>query len=212
MRFGPILWHGLKVLEGFNKWGFRMEATVSSKAECIALIWCIVTQFEDVKYGCDMSLKVEVWRSGTLVMRDHSIVPIIGDKGFNRSFCGLHGTGQKQVCLYTWRRKHGLVQSLQYGDMVCFHIQHDKDVQMEAGGICMVHIEDENLVMAMNSLVLNKTHSQHFASQFGQLLLEDSSEELDEDIYDLQEAMNLELELYKRSLPGHPSQKRQRID
>ena len=41
----------------------------------------------------------------------------------------------------------------------------------------MVHREDENLVMAMNSEVLDKTQSEHLSSQFGCLVLEDSSEE-----------------------------------
>ena len=151
-----------------------MEAIVTSKAECIALIWCILctpvgTKFGESGHRTRMSQKVEVRRSGRLVMEDRVT---------NYFNCDLCDTGCNQVLLCTWRREHGVVQSLQYGDMVTFHITcFRKEVRVVEGGVCMVHREDENLVMAMNSEVMDKIQSEDLASQFGRLVLEDSSEE-----------------------------------
>ena len=85
-----------------------MEAIVTSKAECIALIWCILCTLVGTKFGesrCRtiMLLKVEVWRSGRLVMEDRIT---------NYFNCDLCDTGCNQVLLCTWRREHGVVQSL----------------------------------------------------------------------------------------------------
>ena len=151
-----------------------MEAMVTSKAECIALIWCILctpggTKFWESGHRTRMSLKVEVRRSGRFVMKD---------KVTNCFHCDSCDIGRNRVWLCTWRREHGVVQSLQYDDMVSFQIKcFEKEVRVVEGGVCMVHREDENLVMAMNSEVLDKIQFEDLASQFGRLVLEDSSEE-----------------------------------
>ena len=92
------------------EWMLVMEAIVTSKAECIALIWCIQCTPAGTKFGESgrrtfMLLKVEVWRSGWLVMEDESEVT-------NYFSCDLCDTGWNQVWLCTWRRKRGVVQSL----------------------------------------------------------------------------------------------------
>ena len=51
--------------------------------------------------------------------------------------------------------------------MVSFHIKFfEKEVRVVEGGVCMVHIEGENLVMAMNSQMISKTQSQHLIVQY----------------------------------------------
>ena len=130
-----------------------MEAMVTSKAECIALIWCILytpvgTKFWESRDPLHILPTVEVRRSGRLVMDDKV------NNYFHRDSCD---TGRNRVWLCTWRREHGVVQSLQYGDMVSFHIEFlGEEVRVVEGGVCMVHRDDENLVMAMNSEVLDK--------------------------------------------------------
>ena len=85
--------------------------------------------------------------------------------------------------------------------MVSFHIKcFEKEVRVVEGGVCMVHIEGENLVMAMNPEVLSKTQSQHLVVQYSQLLFVDISEELDEvldKIYSQLQVCELHLELDK---------------
>ena len=76
-------------------WRLVMEAIVSSTTKYIALICCIlctpvVTKFGESRCCSLMSLKVEVWRSGRLVVEDQSFVPIF-------VFCGLRGMDQSQV-------------------------------------------------------------------------------------------------------------------
>jgi hypothetical protein len=89
------------------------------------------------------------------------------------------------VQLWTMRREHLIVQSLQHGDRICMHMRDDlngsvhlTDCTVVEGGVCIVHHEDENLVLAVNSEVLSKGQSEGLAKQFGQLVLEGKDEQL----------------------------------
>ena len=78
-----------------------IKVAISSKAQCIALIWSIVHTmdsflfpvFEERYLHSAMSTMVEVWRNERLVMEGVFGVPTIRDEAFYQSFCGLHGTG-----------------------------------------------------------------------------------------------------------------------
>jgi hypothetical protein len=87
-----------------------LRASIRSKAECVALVWCVATSFP--KRGSDFfnQLRVEVWRAGRLVL-EPSPCPFV--RGSSDS---------SQVYLGTMRREHLAVQSLQLGDQICFHV------------------------------------------------------------------------------------------
>jgi hypothetical protein len=146
-----------------------LRASIRSKAECVALVWCVATSFP--KRGSDFfnQLMVEVWRAGRLVLECSE---------------GLHVRGSSyssQVYLGTMRREHLAVQSLQLGDQICIHMRlwaGDGTCTVVEGAVCVVYSEDENLALMVNSEALSQSKSQDLALQFGQLVLEDKAEEL----------------------------------
>jgi hypothetical protein len=151
---------------GKGEWALVVEASIESKAECIALVCCVATTngYEESPHGL-VALKVEVWRGGRLVM-ESTLFP------YWSRYPSL-------VQLWTMRREHLIVQSLQHGDRICIHMRtYDPGWTVVEGAVCIVHREDENLVLAVNSEVLNKSQSEGLAKQFGQLVLEGKDEQL----------------------------------
>lgn len=144
-----------------------LEASIKSNAECIALVCCVATTNCDVEcFDWGVVVKVEVWRDGRLAME-------------SSFFQYLTNSGLSLVQLWTLRREHLIVQSLQHGDRICICVQsYDKRCTVVEGAVCAVHREDENLVLAVNSEVLSKSQSEGLALQFGQLVLEGKDEQL----------------------------------
>jgi hypothetical protein len=164
----PVLPNGMAkqlVVTGNEKWTLVLGASIRSKAECVALVWCLVINFQESVYALWIDLKVEVWRAGRLVLEC-------------REFPEVRGTSDSsQVYLGTMRREHLAVQSIQLGDQVCFHLKSQKvDCTVVEGVVCVVYSEDENLALMVDSEVLSRSKSQDLALQFGQLVLEDKDE------------------------------------
>jgi hypothetical protein len=161
----PLLPNGISnhlVVLVKREWTLVLEASIESKAECIALVYCVVTNNHQVY----PHVKVEVWRGGRLAM-ESSLSPY-----FMRTYTSV-------VQLWTMRREHLIVQSLQHGDRICIHMRaYDPGWTVVEGGVCIVHRENENLVLAVNSEVLSKSESEGLAKQFGQLVLEGKDEQL----------------------------------
>jgi hypothetical protein len=160
----PLLPNGISnpllLLRSF-KWALVVEASIESKAECIALVCCVATNGHEYP-----NVKVEVWRGGRLVVE---------------STLSQYSTSRDPslVQLWTMRREHLIVQSLQLVDRICIHmIVYRSGCTMVEGAVCIVHREDENLVLAVNSEVLSKSQSEGLAKQFGQLVLEGKDEQL----------------------------------
>jgi hypothetical protein len=168
----PVLPNGMAkqlVVTGNEKWTLVLGASIRSKAECVALVWCLVINFQESVYALWIDLKVEVWRAGRLVLEC-------------REFPEVRGTSDSsQVYLGTMRREHLAVQSLQLGDQICFLISPwtRYSCTVEEGAVCVVYSEDENLALMVNSEALSQSKSQDLALQFGQLVLEDKDEQLD---------------------------------
>jgi hypothetical protein len=172
----PLLPNGMAndlVLPGSMEWALVLEASISSKAECIALVWCLMTNSHDKGLNY-IRPKVEVWRGGRLAMQS-SLSPAVN---VNES---------SQVWLWTMRRDHHAVQSLQHGDQIRFlmgassasnTLLSDGSCRVVEGAVCVVYDEDEKLLLAVNSEMLSKSQSQSLATQFGQLVLEDKGEQL----------------------------------
>jgi hypothetical protein len=162
----PLLPNGISnqlvVLERLG-WTLVLEASIESKAECIAVVCCVATTNGYEKY---FDVKAEVWRGGRLAME--SWLPVC----FTSRYTSV-------VQLWTMRREHLIVQSLQHGDRICIHMRaYDPGWTVVEGGVCIVHRENENLVLAVNSEVLSKSESEGLAKQFGQLVLEGKDEQL----------------------------------
>jgi hypothetical protein len=172
----PLLPNGMAndlVLPRSEEWALVLEASISSKAECIALVWCLLTSSHDMDFVY-IETKVEVWRGGRLVI-ESTLSPywIDGDPSL--------------VWLWTMRREHHAVQSLQHGDQIRFlmgassasnTLLSDGSCRVVEGAVCVVYDEDEKLLLAVNSEMLSKSQSQSLATQFGQLVLEDKGEQL----------------------------------
>jgi hypothetical protein len=146
-----------------------LGASIRSKAECVALVWCVATRFP--KRGSDFlnQLRVEVWRAGRLVL-EPSPCPFV--RGCSDS---------SQVYLGAMRREHLAVQSLQLGDQICFHMRPwggGGTCRVVEGAVCVVYSEGDNLALMVNSEALSQSKSQDLALQFSQLVLEDKAEEL----------------------------------
>jgi hypothetical protein len=162
----PLLPNGifnqLVVLERLG-WTLVLEASIESKAECIAVVCCVATTNGYEKY---FDVKAEVWRGGRLAME--SWLPVC----FTSRYTSV-------VQLWTMRREHLIVQSLQHGDRISIHVSvGGTGWTVVEGGVCIVHRENENLVLAVNSEVLSKSESEGLAKQFGQLVLEGKDEQL----------------------------------
>jgi hypothetical protein len=164
----PLLPNGMAndlVLPRSGRWALVLEASISSKAECIALVWCLMTNSHDMDFNY-IEMKVEVWRGGRLTM-ESSLSPFVNARE------------SSHVRLWTMRREHHALQSLQHGDQFCFLMRLIKgDCRVVEGAGCVVYNEDENLVLAVNSEMLSKSQSQNLATQFGQLVLEDKDQQL----------------------------------
>jgi hypothetical protein len=147
-----------------------LRASVRSKAECVALVWCVVIVFQEKNSGLWIVMKVEVWRAGRLVLECSEVLHVRGS------------SDSSQVYLGTMRREHLAVQSLQLGDQICIHMRlwaGDGTCTVVEGAVCVVYSEDENLALMVNSEALSQSKSQDLALQFGQLVLEDKDEQLD---------------------------------
>lgn len=84
-----------------------------------------------------------------------------------------------QVWLWTMRREHHALQSLQHGDQICFLMRlSNGSCTVVEGAVCVVYNEEEKLLLAVNLEMLSKSQSQNLATQFGQLVLEDKDEQL----------------------------------
>jgi hypothetical protein len=164
----PLLRNGMAsdlVLSRSGEWALVLEASISSKAECIALVWCFMTNSHDQGFYSSET-KVEVWRGGRLAMQS-SLSP-----SWNVNESSL-------VWLWTMRRDHHAVQSLQHGDQIRFLMcAISGSWTVVEGAVCVVYDEDEKLLLAVNSEMLSKSQSQSLATQFGQLVLEDKGEQL----------------------------------
>jgi hypothetical protein len=164
----PLLPNGMAndlVLPRSEEWALVLEASISSKAECIALVWCLLTSSHDMDFVY-IETKVEVWRGGRLVI-ESTLSPywIDGDPSL--------------VWLWTMRREHHVVQSLQHGDQIRFLMSPTSgSCRVVEGAGCVVYNEEEKLLLAVNSEMLSKSQSQNLATQFGQLVLEDKDEQL----------------------------------
>jgi hypothetical protein len=119
--------------EWSEEWILVLEASISSEAKCKALILCVKANFKEMDNDFWIEMKVEVWRGGKLVM-----VSILSPM--------MHDIESSQVWLWTMRREHHAVQSLQYGDQICFLMRLEGDCTVVEGAICVVYNEDENLV------------------------------------------------------------------
>jgi hypothetical protein len=164
----PLLPNGMAndlVLPRSGRWALVLEASISSKAECIALVWCFMTNSHRMCSNY-IETKVEVWGGGRLAMQS-SLSPT------------EYLDESSQVWLWTMRRDHHAVQSLQHGDQIRFLMGAiDGSCTVVEGAVCVVYDEDEKLLLAVNSEMLSKSQSQSLATQFGQLVLEDKGEQL----------------------------------
>jgi hypothetical protein len=170
----PVLPNGLAnhlVVPRNEKWTLVLTASIRSKAECVALVWCAATNFQENGSGLWFDMKVEVWRAGRLVLESSEGSLVRGS------------SDSSQVYLGTMRREHLAVQSLQLGDQICFlmRLSGEDSCTVVAGAVCVVYSEDENaknLALMVNSEALSQSNSQNLALQFDQLVLQDKYEQL----------------------------------
>jgi hypothetical protein len=74
-----------------------------------------------------------------------------------------HADSRNQVYLWTLRREHPVVQSVQLGDVVYVYARSKwpewKKTVLE-GAICAVHAEDDHQLLAVNSELLSRSYSE----------------------------------------------------
>ncbi|KAG0586578.1 hypothetical protein KC19_2G101200 [Ceratodon purpureus] len=159
----PLLSNGLanKVMVPSEfKGTLVLEATVLQETKCIAIIWCLLGK--QVLGWNYLSMKVEVSRGRRLV-------------GESISFPSGRSSDGTQVWLCTLKREHQVVQSLQHGDHIRVYVESCgwEVFTVLKGALCVVHNEDENFILTMNSEVLNRKKSEDLVRQFGDLVLQD---------------------------------------
>lgn len=145
-----------------------MDSTILSKRKCIGVIICIVmrTQGKRENFGCDLEARVT---------RDN--VEII----YASNLCQVEYLDhENRVYLITLRRQHPLVQSLKFGDKICVFTQNTMIYPIwqgivEEGAICVIHGENDEQFISINSKLLNKAESTELSTNLGKLILADHS-------------------------------------
>lgn len=69
------------------------------------------------------------------------------------SFSTICSTDGNQVCLWTLKKEHHIMQSLQRGDQICIYVQLfvEGECTVLEGAVCVEYYEDENFIL-MNNL------------------------------------------------------------
>ncbi|KAG0609443.1 hypothetical protein M758_8G185100 [Ceratodon purpureus] len=139
-----------------------LECVIAREAKCMSVILCLV----GIRSGYNTSkIEVKVLRGGRLIVQSRL-----------NSWFPEDGI---QVWLCTLGREHQVVQSLQQGDQIHVYMTDYSQVRtwrLMEGAICVVHKEDENHILMMNSEVLEKKESEDMVLQFGKLVLEDTTD------------------------------------
>ncbi|KAG0565429.1 hypothetical protein KC19_8G190000 [Ceratodon purpureus] len=139
-----------------------LECVIAREAKCMSVILCFVTG----RLGRSSDIEVKVLRGGRFIVQSLICCRRLND--------GI------QVWLCTLGREHQVVQSLQQGDQIQVYFTTSFNFggtcRVMEGAICVVHKEDENHILMMNSEVLEKKESQDMVLQFGKLVLEDTSD------------------------------------
>lgn len=157
-------------------WSYElcMDTTISSEVECVAIIFCFVAhdqgwasypRDDHGQYSSECFLEVRVRRDSMVV--NHS-----------RLFNLRCADNRDQVYLCTLRRMHSLVRSLKLGDKICVYARSSYPgwaITVQQGAICVVHGENEQQVIAINSELLSRNQSKELAAKLGELLLQDVS-------------------------------------
>lgn len=155
-----------------REWTFEVliSATIATKAECIALLVCVIAHdqgWASDQVDCANShtgIEVQIMRQGKVVTETGLLTL-------------RHADGRNQVYLWTLRREHPVVQSLQDGDKVCVcarSLYPGWKITVLEGAICTIHEEEDHLILAVNSELLSRSHSQDLATKLGQLVLADN--------------------------------------
>jgi hypothetical protein len=161
-----------KVVDRHWSYELIVEATIASKAECVALIICCVghdqgfTSYteEHGQYNGHCYINVQVKRESTVVA-DTELITL------------RHADKNNQVYLCTLRRKHFLVKSLQFGDKICMYARSRWSgwaITVQEGALCVIHEGDEeHWDIAMNSKLLSRVQSKELAAKLGDLVMAD---------------------------------------
>lgn len=154
-------------------WSYELivETTIVSNAKCVALIICCVGHDqgfssyseEHGQYNSHCNISVEIKR-GSRMVTDTQL------------FVFRHADDKNQVYICTLRRKHFLVESLQLGDKICVYARSrwaGWAITVLEGAVCVVHGEDEQQVIAVNSELLSQSESKGLTAKLGELVLAD---------------------------------------
>ena len=153
------------------------EATISRKAECIVITWCLtVTSDYD---PCDpYFVRLYVYRGGEVALDSLVCLPHVHDK----QVCG-----QIVFCV-TLRKKNHVVEAVKPGDKLSVSIttlafmlfEHSTPTEMPfctmEANICVVYDGGGHLLLEVNSELLSKDASRQLEEQFGELVLKDHRE------------------------------------
>ncbi|KAG0565426.1 hypothetical protein KC19_8G189700 [Ceratodon purpureus] len=160
----PLLTNGMVnevVVSGDWTSALVLECVIAREAKCMSVILCLVSS----GLGIFKKIEVKVLRGGRLIVQS------------TLNFCFPENGIQVWLC--TLGREHQVVQSLQEGDQIHVYItiyNHGETCRVMEGAICVVHKEDENHILMMNSEVLEKKESEDMVLRFGKLVLEDTSD------------------------------------
>ncbi|KAG0563344.1 hypothetical protein KC19_8G023000 [Ceratodon purpureus] len=136
-----------------------LECVIASDAKCMSIILCFV-----LRGFLPLSrMEVKVLRGGRLIV----------DMPMPFDYKLLDNVNKVWLC--TLRREHHLVQSLKRGDQISvYRYGYTGSCRVLKGAICVVHNEDENHILTMNSEALDLKLSKDLVLQFGELVFEDN--------------------------------------
>ncbi len=96
-------------------------------------------------------------------------------------FAFRHNDPKDQIYLCTLRKHHQFVKSLQFGDQIGVFAQFGNDIRwaeivIKKGAIIMVHGDDDDQIIVVNSEVLSTRKSRDLRAEFLKLNLENNLE------------------------------------
>ena len=137
------------------------EATISRKAECIVITWCLTFTNSYSTYDA-IKVRLRVFRRDKLVFEDDMPVQaLVGD--FNPT-----------ICCMTLRRKHPVVEAVEPGDrlkVLLRAIWYPRLISTWEANVCVVYDEGGDLLLEVNSELFNEGESRKLEVEFGELVL-----------------------------------------
>ena len=146
------------------------EATISRKAECIVITWCLAVTLDSYKHQMnDCQMRLCVYRGGMNVVNCNIPLPEKPQHNW--------GNGEVLQMIYcvTLRRKQCVVEAVQPGDKLCVVIahygSHEITICTLEANVCVVYDGGGHLLLEVNSELLSKDASRELEEQFGELVL-----------------------------------------